>query len=70
MELGSVRGYKKLTEEQKKLFERVFYKHQSGLGIEAKKDFTPVSIKWEKTYLKVVFKNGEWLHYTQTGSWY
>lgn len=70
MDLRSVKGYKKLTEEQQVLFERVFHKHQSGLGTEAKKEFTPVSVKWEKTYLKVVFKNGEWLHYTRSGAWY
>lgn len=70
MDFGSVKGYKKLTEEQRLFFERMFKKHQAGLGTEAKKDFTPVSVKWKKTYLKVVFKNGEWLHYTQSGTWY
>lgn len=70
MELEKVRGFKNLTEEKQKLFERVFYKHQTSLGDEAKVDYTPISVKWEKTYLKVTFKNGSWLHYTRTGSWY
>lgn len=70
--LEHVKGYKKLTEGQQKLFEAVFKRHNAGIGMEFKKEYMPVSVKWDNRgkFLKVVFKNGDWLHYTQNHDWY
>lgn len=53
-----------------KLFEKIYKKHQSCLGTETKKEYKPISVEWKRTYLKVAYKNGKWLHYTPGGEWY
>lgn len=68
MELQKVKGYDKLSKGQQDLFVRVNAKHIAT--VENKSSWTPTNVKWDKTYLKVTFKNGEWLHYTPGGEWY
>ena len=65
-----IKGYKKLTDNQKKIFDETYKKHQSCLGDKLKEQYTPVSVKELGTKLKVIFKNGEWLHYTSNHEWY
>lgn len=70
IDFDKVKGFNKLTPGQQKLFIETYKLHNSIQGSEYKEDYVPVSVKWENGYLKVVFKNGIWLHYTQKGEWY
>lgn len=66
-----IKGYEKLTEYQKKIFDFTFNRHQSSLGSDAKEEYTPKSVKaLSQTVLKVTFKNGQWLHYNANLDWY
>lgn len=68
MNLQKVKGYNKLSKDQQQLFEKVYVKHMAV--IEKKENWIPTAVKWDKSYLKVTFKNGEWLHYTHNEDWY
>ncbi len=68
MGLEKIKGYLKLEKWQQDLFESVYKSHMACVG--NKDNWIVKSISWEKTYLKVSFKNGEWLHYTKSGTWY
>ena len=68
IDLSNVKGYKKLLKWQQELLERVHKKHLAS--IESKVQWEIKSVIWDRTYLKVIFKNGEWLHYTTDGYWY
>ena len=70
IDFTKVKGFDKLNHEQQELFIETYKLHNSIQGHEYKEDYIPVSVKSEKDYLKVVFQNGEWLHYTQKGDWY
>lgn len=66
----SLKGYDKLTDYQRQFLNVIYKKHQSCLGAAEKDGYTPVSVKaLDPGTLKVVFKNGEWLHYTNS-EWY
>jgi hypothetical protein len=73
---NNVKGFNKLTPEQQKLFIETYKRHNSIVGTEYKAEWQPVKVAWveEKpskySYLRVEFKNGNWLHYTQKGEWY
>ncbi len=74
-DITKITGFKKLASWQQKLFRDIHKLHNSMIG--SNKEDYPVSVKWIKdkkeprhSYLKVVFKNGEWLHYTLQGNWY
>lgn len=68
--LDKVKGYGDLNPFQKNIFEKVYRKHQGCLNNESKVGFEPKQVAWEKGYLRVVFKNKVWLHYTTAGTWY
>lgn len=68
--MKNVRGFNKLTPEQQELLIRINERHKAGVGTAYKEGWTPVSVKSLGRNLKVVFKNGEWLHYTPEGTWY
>lgn len=68
--MKGVKGLNKLTPEQKESFFSTHKRHVSGVGNEYKEGWTPISVKPLGKNLKVVFKNGEWLHYTPDGNWY
>lgn len=73
IDFNKVKGFNKLTPEQQELFINTYKRHNSCHGYEYKEDYIPVSVKWIQSnlsYLKVVFRNGIWLHYTQRGEWY
>lgn len=70
---NKVKGFNRLTPEQQQLFIGIYKVHNSGQGLDYKDGYVPMSVKWIKgrpSYLKVVFKNGIWLHYSQNGTWY
>lgn len=67
---NQVKGFEKLTPEQQELFKNTYRVHNSVHGSDYKEDWIPVPVKRENSYLKVVFRNGEWLHYTGKGTWY
>jgi len=76
IDFNAVEGFNKLTPEQQSLFIDTYKKHNSLVGSEYKEEWQPVKVAWVKespsrySYLKVEFKNGDWLHYTQKGDWY
>lgn len=77
IDFNKVNGFKKLTPEQQELFKNTYKRHNSCHGSDYKDEWIPVSVKWivdnvdnYYSFLKVVFKNGEWLHYTKRQEWY
>lgn len=70
IEFTKVKGYEKLSQAAKNLFERVYKQHNSCQGLDYKKNWIPVKVKEHKHYLEVHFKNKEWLHYLPNGEWY
>jgi hypothetical protein len=75
IDFNNVEGFDQLTQEQQELFKSTYKEHNSIAGTEYKKGWIPIKVQWveEKpikySYLKVDFKNGDWLHYTKKG-WY
>lgn len=71
-----VKGFDNLTKEQQSLFIDTYKRHNSIVGSKYKESWQPIKVAWVKekpsqySYLKVDFKNGQWLHYTQRGDWY
>ena len=70
IDFAKVKGYTKLSEQAKQIFERVYKTHNACHGLDYKKEWIPVSVKEHKTYLEVHFQNGGWLHYLPNGAWY
>ena len=68
--MENVKGFNKLSKEQQELLIRVNARHKAGVGMDYKDGWTPVKVSPLGRNLKVVFKNGEWLHYTPAGDWY
>ena len=68
--MENVKGFDKLTKEQKQLLIRTNERHKAVAGNDYKDGWTPVSVKPLGRDLKVTFKNGKWLHYTPDGRWY
>lgn len=67
MNYKNIKGYEKLSEGAKGVFNHIYKKHQSG--VRNKDGWTAVEVRERKKYLEVVFKNCEWLHYYPDGSW-
>lgn len=67
MDYTNIKGYEKLSEGAKGVFNYVYRKHHNG--VEDKEDWTATEIKQRRTYLEVRFKNGKWLAYYPEGSW-
>ena len=70
MDYNKIKGHEKLSIKAKEIFKRTYERHYECLGMEARKAFVPVKITEHKKHLKVYFANGEWLHYTPSGTWY
>lgn len=76
IDFNNVKGFNKLTSDQQGLFINTYKVHNSCHGLDYKADWAPISVEWIKRekgrqgYLKVIFRNGKWLHYTQKGDWY
>ena len=67
---NKVKGYDKLSEPAKKLFERVYKNHNSAQGLDYKIRWIPKSVKEHKTHLEVHFTGKDWLHWLPNGEWY
>lgn len=67
--MKDVKGFNKLTKEQQDILIRTNIKHKAGVGSDYKDGWTPVKVSPLGENLKVVFKNGDWLHYTPEGTW-
>lgn len=70
MDLNNIKGFNKLTEQAKAVFIRVYANHRSAVGNEYKDGWTAIAVKERRKGVEVIFKNGEWLHYTPNGTWY
>ncbi len=70
IDFNKVKGFNKLSDSAKEVFMRVYKCHNSCQGAKYKEDCIPVKVKEHKSYIEVHFKNGEWLHYSPTGTWY
>lgn len=64
-----IKGYDKLSEVSKKFFKKVYKLHNSIIGLEYKNNWIPIKVIERTTYLKVYFKNGEYLNYYINGTW-
>ena len=69
IDFNKVEGYSKLSDPAKELLQKTYKVHNSGQGTDYKEDWRPVRVLEHSKYLKVVFKNGEWLHYYPNGTW-
>ena len=66
---------KHLNDDEYKLFLDVYQKHNRGMGLEKRKDYTlshivKVERNLEEKCLNVHYENGDWWHYTPKGEWY
>lgn len=68
-QMKRVTGFNKLTEQQQQLLIRTNARHRAGVGTSYKDGWTPTNVSPLGRNLKVVFKNGEWLHYYTNGTW-
>lgn len=68
--LEKVKGFKKLTKSHQDIFIATYARHQKGIGHEYKDDYTPIEVQPLGNNVKVIFKNGIWLHYTPKHDWY
>lgn len=66
--MSVIKGFSKLSTRQQELFNRVHARHMDD--VEDKAAWEPKCISFKDGYLKVTFKNGEWLRYTTGGEWY
>lgn len=67
--MENVKGFNKLTKEQQELLIRTNARHKAGVGLDYKDGWTPTKVSPLGKNLKVVFKNGDWLHYYTNGTW-
>ena len=66
-----IKGYKNLTEEQKKIFDNTYKKHQEQFEGKTKQQHEVVSIRpLSNKVLKVTCRNRDWYHYSESGTWY
>jgi hypothetical protein len=70
IDFNSIKGFQKLTEQQKKLFIKTYKENNNCFGLEEKEKWKPIKVQALNDDLIVHFKNGEWLHYTSRGDWY
>lgn len=64
-----VKGYNKMGSGAQMVFKHVYRKHNSTIGEDFKRDWIPTNVVVCGKCLKVTFKNSEWLHYYQNGTW-
>lgn len=66
-----VKGYNKLTEQQRQIFDKTYKKHQEQFEGKGKQQHEAISVKaLNNDVLKVTCRNGEWYHYTSNLIWY
>jgi len=69
IDFNEVKGYNKLSEPAKHVFERVYKQHNACQGLDYKEKWIPTKVIEHKKYLEVHFDD-EWLHYLPNGTWY
>lgn len=69
IDFNKVKGFDKLSDRAKELFQILYKKHNAAQGLDYKIRWIPKSVKEHKTHLEVHF-TGEWLHYMPNGEWY
>lgn len=69
IDFSKVKGYNKLSDKSKRLFEEIYKRHNSVVGNYYKEDYQPIRVKEYKNFIEVHFKNGDWLHYYNNGTW-
>lgn len=70
----NMKGYDKLTDLQRRVFNQTYLKHLESLGYEKRKIYEMQNIKkikWDnrEKCIKVYFKNGDWFHYFRDNTW-
>lgn len=65
-----IRGFKKLTQEQQRLFIETYERHNAIIPTNCKEDFVPVAVKPIRGELRVTFRNREKLRFAYDGMWY
>ena len=66
---------KHLTDAEYRLLLKVYAKHNSSMGLETRKnymlaDVVKVKRNMKEKCLEVHYRNGDWWHYTASGTWY
>lgn len=66
---------KHLNDSEYRLFLEMYAKHNSSMGLEARKnyllaDVVKVKRNAKEKCLEVYYKNGDWWHYSTDGTWY
>lgn len=66
-----VRGYKSLSPDMQKHYERFIINFYNAWGLEAREDIKPISVKCipKENYIKVTFEK-DWYHLLPNGDWY
>ncbi|WP_202707690.1 hypothetical protein [Sporosalibacterium faouarense] len=67
---SKVDGYDKMSRKAKEIFNAVYKKHNSSIGMDSKGQWVPTKVKEHSSLLKVHFNNREWLHYSYNYTWY
>lgn len=72
IDFSKVTGYNNLTQFRKIMFSDIYKKHNSSLGTQEKEKWIPIKV--ENCYhsgfcFRVIFANGEWLHYYCDCTW-
>lgn len=70
-----MKALRKLSDEQKQLFEKVYEQHAASMGTEMRKKYSKENVDvviWVRSEkcLHVHFKDGEWWRYGLNGTWY
>jgi hypothetical protein len=69
-----IKGYSKLTDQQKELFLSVHKAHMRAMGTENQKKYAlenVVKVAWDKKDQTVnVYYEDNWWHYDKRGCWY
>lgn len=69
IDFSKVKGFNNMGEGAQMVFKHVYRKHNSSLGVIEKNKWLPTKVKVNGNHLIVNFKNDEWLHYYQNGTW-
>ncbi|WP_085993596.1 recombinase family protein [Oceanobacillus senegalensis] len=70
----NAKGYDKLTDLQKRIFNQTHPKHLESMKMDKRKEYDVQNIKkikWDsrEKCIKVYFKNGDWYHYFRDYTW-
>jgi hypothetical protein len=69
IDFNKVKGFEKLSESAKKLFQHMYKRHNAAQGLDYKIRWLPKSVKEHKDHLEVHFSGKDWLHWRPNGEW-